>query len=204
MTAAPWIEAGRYYLALLLWISMPPALLFWVVVHPLARFWRRLGPRWTFLAMLPLLAALGYAFWSWREPALAARYPFRWPLSVLGLALYGLAVVIELRCRKHLTLRILVGVPELRESDPGRLLTEGIYAHTRNPRYLDLMIGVAGFSLVINFPAVYWLAIATVVGLWIVVLLEERELRERFGSPYEEYCRRVPRFVPRSWSFWRT
>jgi protein-S-isoprenylcysteine O-methyltransferase Ste14 len=28
-----------------------------------------------------------------------------------------------------------------------------------------------------------------------VVRLEERELRERFGTAYEEYCRRVPRFV---------
>jgi len=29
------------------------------------------------------------------------------------------------------------------------------------------------------------------------VLLESRELRERFGAEYAEYCRRVPRYLPR-------
>jgi protein-S-isoprenylcysteine O-methyltransferase Ste14 len=37
--------------------------------------------------------------------------------------------------------------------------------------------------------------------MYAVVVVEERELRERFGLAYEEYCRQVPRFVPklRSW-----
>jgi protein-S-isoprenylcysteine O-methyltransferase Ste14 len=28
------------------------------------------------------------------------------------------------------------------------------------------------------------------------IAMEERELRRRFGASYEEYCRRVPRFIP--------
>jgi len=31
----------------------------------------------------------------------------------------------------------------------------------------------------------------------IIVLLEEKELKERFGHDYEEYCRRVPRYIPK-------
>jgi protein-S-isoprenylcysteine O-methyltransferase Ste14 len=203
MTDWAWIESGRYYVALLLWITLPPAVFFWLIVHPLAAFWRRLGATATFLSMLPVLAAVGYGFWLWRDVALAMRYPFRWPFVALGLALYALAIVIEVKCRRHLALRILVGVPEFDKNDSGRLLTEGIYAHTRNPRYLDIIIGLAGWSLVINFPAIYWLFIGSSAGLYLVVLLEERELRSRFGAPYDEYCRSVPRFVPRSWSFLR-
>jgi protein-S-isoprenylcysteine O-methyltransferase Ste14 len=31
----------------------------------------------------------------------------------------------------------------------------------------------------------------------IIVLLEEKELKERFGRDYEDYCRRVPRYIPK-------
>ena len=31
----------------------------------------------------------------------------------------------------------------------------------------------------------------------MIIEMEERELRERFGQEYAEYCIRVPRFVPR-------
>jgi len=32
--------------------------------------------------------------------------------------------------------------------------------------------------------------------LWLTVILEERELRQRFGAAYDGYCQRVPRFRP--------
>ena len=72
------------------------------------------------------------------------------------------------------------------------------------PRYLDLILGIGGLSLIVNYPGMYGLFLATWVGIYFIVLLEERELRQRFGAPYEEYCRNVPRFLPRSWSFLRT
>jgi protein-S-isoprenylcysteine O-methyltransferase Ste14 len=197
------IEAARYYLSLGLWLTLPAAILFWLVVHPLAPFWRRLGPTPTYIAMFLFMGGVGTVCWLWREPVMATSYPVRPGFVVLGLALYALAVVIEVRCRKHLKMKILMGVPELSASDPGRLLTEGIYAHTRNPRYLDLMIGMLGWSLILNFQVMYWLTVTCVPCFYVVTRLEERELRQRFGKPYEEYLERVPRFLPRSWSFLR-
>jgi protein-S-isoprenylcysteine O-methyltransferase Ste14 len=31
----------------------------------------------------------------------------------------------------------------------------------------------------------------------LVVRVEERDLRKRFGQDYDRYCRRVPRWLPR-------
>jgi protein-S-isoprenylcysteine O-methyltransferase Ste14 len=199
-----WFNTARRVVAVILWLSLPAAIVYWWIIHPFARAWRRLGPAVTFTIIAIVMAVVGHGCWLIREPVLGRSYAFQPTLAVLGLALYALAVVIERKCRRHLKLRILVGMPELSSDGPGTLLTEGIYAHTRNPRYLDLMIGLAGWSLILNYPGIYWLTLGAIVGLYLIVLLEERELRERFGSPYDDYCRSVPRLVPRSWAFLRS
>jgi protein-S-isoprenylcysteine O-methyltransferase Ste14 len=43
------------------------------------------------------------------------------------------------------------------------------------------------------------LAIVNILLYQMVVLLEERELLDHYGSEYEAYMRAVPRFVPRLW-----
>jgi len=52
-------------------------------------------------------------------------------------------------------------------------------------------------SLFCNYLAVWILLALFVPAIYGVVLLEERELKQRFGRQYEQYCRDVPRFVPR-------
>ena len=34
------MDTTRYYLGILLVISVPPAILFWLLIHPFAGFWR--------------------------------------------------------------------------------------------------------------------------------------------------------------------
>ena len=47
-----------------------------------------------------------------------------------------------------------------------------------------------------SFPVVLYLVlVATCVQLFIV-LYEEPHLRKIFGEQYQEYCRRVPRWIP--------
>jgi protein-S-isoprenylcysteine O-methyltransferase Ste14 len=56
---------------------------------------------------------------------------------------------------------------------------------------------VAGFALIANYLVLYVMLALLVPAIWLVVVLEERELRRRFGAAYAEYSRRVPRFIPR-------
>ncbi len=100
--------------------------------------------------------------------------------------------------KREFGLRVLVGIPQL-APDPGagKLVTTGIYAHLRHPRYVQVGLGLAAIALFANYLAVYLTLAAYFPLVYLVVLLEERELRERFGEEYERYSREVPRFVPR-------
>lgn len=192
------METLAYYLALLCVVTIPPAILFWYLIHPFAAAWRRRGPWATYLVVTPVCVLAGYGIWLVREPLMRVRFGFDPWLTGLGIALYLGSIVLEILRRKHLTTAMLVGLPEVSAARaPGKLLTEGIYARVRHPRYLSYTLGVAGIALFVNYLAVYLLLALSVPMFYLLVVLEERELRERFGVEHEEYCRRVPRFIPR-------
>ena len=62
---------------------------------------------------------------------------------------------------------------------------------------IEIALGTAGYALFANYLGSYVVAIATLPTIHLIVVLEERELAERFGDAFEEYRRRVPRYVPR-------
>jgi protein-S-isoprenylcysteine O-methyltransferase Ste14 len=191
------MHQARYFVAVLMLVSVPPAVGFWYLIHPFARFWRKLGAGWAYTIVSVPAVATGWGMWHYR----AALTGSDLGTSLLTLVLAGVAAasgtVIGLRRRRYLTQRVLVGVPELSRTDKGRLLTEGIYARTRNPRYLELILFVLAYAGFANYAGIWILWLLTIPAVHAVVLLEERELRERFGQEYEDYCRRVPRYFPR-------
>jgi protein-S-isoprenylcysteine O-methyltransferase Ste14 len=78
-----------------------------------------------------------------------------------------------------------------------QLTTSGPYSYMRNPLYLGSLIMAAGFAIA----ARNWWIVALMLLLFILIYVpviagEERYLREAFPE-YEEYARRVLRFVPR-------
>lgn len=191
------LDTARYWLAVLLWVSILPAVLWWYLIHPFAAFWRERGARVAMTIVGAIAIAFVYLLWRVREPVLEARFEFDPWLTALGAVLYVLAAWLEIQCRRHLKFRILAGAPELSKDDPGKLLDQGIYGRLRHPRYLSFTLGAIGVALFVNYLGIYLMLAATAPLLFGVVLLEERELRQRFGAAYEEYSRRVPRFLPR-------
>jgi protein-S-isoprenylcysteine O-methyltransferase Ste14 len=188
----------RYYAALLVLMALPPGLIFWFFIHPFARYWRRLGPVWTYAVLSLPTAGLMLLLFLLRQRLLAVEFGTNIPFIVLAAFLVVCAVIIQTKRRKYLTKAILTGIPELSQNqDAGKLLTEGIYGTIRHPRYVELWLFILAYSFFSNYLALYVAAILTVPTLYLVVLLEERELNERFGGAYAEYCDRVPRFLPR-------
>jgi protein-S-isoprenylcysteine O-methyltransferase Ste14 len=77
------------------------------------------------------------------------------------------------------------------------LTTTGPYAHTRNPLYLGSMLIAAGFAVALmSWPVALVMAIGFLVIYVPVIASEERFLRAAFPG-FDEYCRRVPRLLPR-------
>ncbi|NIM50470.1 MAG: DUF1295 domain-containing protein [Gemmatimonadales bacterium] len=192
------MNSARYIIALLTLVALPPGILLWVAIHPFARFWRRVGPGWTYAALgVPVVGMMAGVFLA-RGRLLATEFGTSYPLIGLAVLCLIAAGTIMRKRRKYLTFGILSGVPELSRKDhPGKLLTEGIYSVIRHPRYVEMLLWTFGYALFANYLAVYIAVLLTAPMLYLVVVLEERELRDRFGLEYEEYCRTVPRFVPR-------
>ena len=83
--------------------------------------------------------------------------------------------------------------------DPPKLLVaRGPYRLVRNPMYVGVELILLGESLLFESAilVIYALAAGALFHLF-VVLYEERTLRRKFGNQYAEYCRAVPRWLPR-------
>ena len=78
-----------------------------------------------------------------------------------------------------------------------KLITEGPYRYTRNPQYLATIMILLGISALHESSTILGFTALQALTYYLLSLLEERELRERFGRVYEEYTRKVPRFIPR-------
>lgn len=78
------------------------------------------------------------------------------------------------------------------------LVTSGVYAHSRNPMYVGNLLMITGVCITANS----WGCVGTAVPLFLMAYLaitraEESYLADRFGPAFEDYCRDVPRFLPR-------
>jgi protein-S-isoprenylcysteine O-methyltransferase Ste14 len=83
---------------------------------------------------------------------------------------------------------------------PERLVVVGFYRYVRNPMYVGFFLGWTGLWIVFGHASrgvlgIFLGAMASVA--LFVKFYEEPTLRKMFGADYEEYCRNVPRWIPR-------
>lgn len=192
------MDTIRYLLALILVVSLPPLFLYWLLIHPLITFWRAKGVVVTYTVVLTFVAIGMIGLFSIRHELLATDFGTSYPLLSLGILFLVLAGAMRLAIQKHLTIKALLGLPEIAPDRYRRaLVTDGIYARVRHPRYVQLLIALAGYALIANHLASYIVVALWLPAIYVIVALEERELLEHFGEIYANYCRRVPRFIPK-------
>ena len=192
------MDRFRYFIAVLGIVTMPAGLLFWMLIHPWAAKWRRLGPLRTYLIVVPAAAVVGVLTYQIRRRLVGADLGTSWTLVAVATALYLVSLWIERQYWKHQSIATLAGFHELSPGGgKGRLLREGIYGVIRHPRYLSAGIALVGNALISNYAGFYILILLILPPGYLLTVLEERELAERFGEEYREYQRQVPGFFPR-------
>jgi protein-S-isoprenylcysteine O-methyltransferase Ste14 len=129
--------------------------------------------------------------WSMQEPLFGLSFT-----RMLGvfLILIGIPVLLESFARFALQGR---GTPA--PIAPTRhLVVTGSYTRVRNPIYLAVVSIILGQGLLLGSVALLAYGAILALGFHIFVLAyEEPTLRTTFGDEFEEYCARVPRWVPR-------
>ena len=81
---------------------------------------------------------------------------------------------------------------------PRELVAVGLYRFIRNPMYVAGITALIGWILwspslpLIVMPFIFFIAAHL-----FVTLYEEPTLKKKFGTAYEEYTKRVPRWIPR-------
>lgn len=137
--------------------------------------WQRVARR--IRVPLGFVAAALYLFELWRRAPRPAAMGCSLALVIPGLWLRGYASGYVKKNRE--------------------LTVTGPYAHTRNPLYLGSMLIAGGFALaLLSWPLAVVLAVGFAVVYVPVIASEERFLRATFPG-FDEYCRRVPRLIPR-------
>jgi protein-S-isoprenylcysteine O-methyltransferase Ste14 len=188
----------RYFLGVANMLVLPLGLLYWSVIHRWAHSWRKLGPTRTYVIVLPVLIALGALLFRFRPWLLGADLGTNRYLIAIAIVFYVASTWVDWQCWKRLSITTAVGIPELSSPErQGRLLQDGIYRVIRHPRYLSAGIGVIGNTLLINYTGMYVLILILFLLGYPMLLLEERELVQRFGEEYRRYQREVPLLFPR-------
>jgi enterochelin esterase family protein len=192
------MDTARYVLGVMLVVGVPPAVVFWIIIHPLAGFWRRVGSLTSYTVVTSLCILIGWGVYRARNAVLGPDLGTNYLLFFPGALLYGASAWLSVLTKRQLSMSIFSGVPELaKEGTPGVLLQEGVYSMIRHPRYLSVIVGTTGFAMFVNYVGAYLMVLGTIPALYLVVLMEEKELAQRFGTEYEEYRSRVPAIFPR-------
>lgn len=114
----------------------------------------------------------------------------RWPLLIIGILLMagGIWMILAANFQCRISANI----------EQNRLVTGGVYARVRHPIYSAFIFLGSGALLLAN--NLYLLLLPPLFWLFLTLLMkhtEEKWLLQLYGQQYADYCRRVPRCIPR-------
>lgn len=117
-------------------------------------------------------------------------------ISYLAIPLCLIGSLIVLRCFWDFTFKGR-GTPAPIDP-PKELVITGFYRYVRNPIYVGVLSIFSGCFLWYGYWALLIYTIFAFIGVHLfVILYEEPNLKRKFGAAYEDYLKRVPRWIPK-------
>jgi protein-S-isoprenylcysteine O-methyltransferase Ste14 len=146
-------------------------------------FWRAL---FAFIALPGIVAITVPAVW-----VVASDAPVAHPA---GLAMLAVGLVLLLWCVRDF---YVSGKGTLAPwQPPVNLVVVGLYRYSRNPMYIAVSVMLLGWALTFDVSGLALYALATMLAFELrVVFGEEPWLARTFGAQWEQYKRRVPRWL---------
>jgi protein-S-isoprenylcysteine O-methyltransferase Ste14 len=179
--------------AIIFWPVIP---LFWIPVHGFSKVFRKLG---LFSYILPAVLWLPLALFIFSERGTILAHKIGMPplIKVLGAILLILGTALQIWTARLLSLKGIMGMPEVSAKVESRFVTGGPYTIVRHPTYLSHTMIFLGLFLLTGLNAMGMVAVTDLLLIILIVIqLEDRELSERFGKEYDEYRKKVPAFLP--------
>ncbi|MFT4195282.1 methyltransferase family protein [Ottowia sp.] len=157
-------------------------------------------PRWLEHRIPPPVIDLACAALMWWLAALPPQAQL-WPRGggalvwAVAIGLVPLGALVALAGVREFA-RARTTVNPLAPARARRLVTSGVFARTRNPMYLGMLLVLAGWAVWLG-NALAWLGLPVFVAVLNVLQIrpEERAMRQRFGDEFERYAVRVRRWV---------
>ncbi|WP_159736838.1 methyltransferase family protein [Vibrio atypicus] len=147
---------------------------------------KKLLPPFLFLIFI---IVMGFICWGVDLPK-----SFDFPYNLTGIPIICIGLVLSI-LGKQLFKKFDTNVKTFDE--PTVLVTSGIYQYTRNPMYLGFTIAMLGFSILMGGSLLSFLLTAIfflITDRWYISY-EEKMMHTKFGIEYEEYCRKVRRWI---------
>ncbi|MGC2062851.1 MAG: isoprenylcysteine carboxylmethyltransferase family protein [Thermodesulfovibrionales bacterium] len=184
------------HLALAVVIIWPVIPLFWIPVHGFSKVFRKLGLL-TYFVPVVTWTPLAVFLFSQREFILRYKTGFPPLVVFFGVVLLFLGSALQVWTARLLSLKGLMGMPEVSAKVESRFVTTGPYRVVRHPTYLAHTLMFSGLFLISGVIAMGFVTLLDLLLInFVVIPLEDRELSARFGPAYDEYRRKVAGFFP--------
>jgi protein-S-isoprenylcysteine O-methyltransferase Ste14 len=109
--------------------------------------------------------------------------------TIVGAAILGLGLYPVILLRR-------TGQSENPWKPTTHIVDRGPFRFTRNPMYLQMVLGCIGFAMMVGNR---WILLLTPAAAWMLhlfaILPEEAYLERKFGENYRSYKRKVPRWI---------